>query len=251
MYVCLGANLPPGLLAEWLGSFTCHCGNTGVERRLNKSQHTMLTLEKKNLPPHLPGFELTIFRLQVLRSTNKLTWHPVACMGTVKLGTQCCERWILSSCSEPALSSSSQNFCLSRFWQLFRSKEKKKKGWLGKSDCYVFHINEEKLHHFRLTQFSVWHRFKCNIFSLDLLKTYAIFLHQDKQLSWRFFLPLNEICSFDTPKLATFLTSLCFWMCDVIFIPRQASFQTILYLEQDMQFLSRGCLAFSRYPINK
>ena len=25
-------NLPPALLAEWPGSFTCYCGNTGVER---------------------------------------------------------------------------------------------------------------------------------------------------------------------------------------------------------------------------
>ena len=25
-------NLPPTLLAEWLGSFTCYCGNMGVER---------------------------------------------------------------------------------------------------------------------------------------------------------------------------------------------------------------------------
>ena len=23
-------NLPPALLAEWPGSFTCHCANTGV-----------------------------------------------------------------------------------------------------------------------------------------------------------------------------------------------------------------------------
>ena len=38
--------------------FTCYCGNTGVERTLNKSQHTNLTLEKKILPPLLPGFEL-------------------------------------------------------------------------------------------------------------------------------------------------------------------------------------------------
>ena len=28
MFSC---NLPPALLAEWLGSFTCYCGNTGVE----------------------------------------------------------------------------------------------------------------------------------------------------------------------------------------------------------------------------
>ena len=47
--VCvLRCNLPPALLAEWPGSFTCHCGNTGVERTPNMSQHTKLTLEKKN-----------------------------------------------------------------------------------------------------------------------------------------------------------------------------------------------------------
>ena len=40
-------NLPPALLAEWLGSFTCHCGNMGVEQTPYKSQHTKLTLEKK------------------------------------------------------------------------------------------------------------------------------------------------------------------------------------------------------------
>ena len=32
-------NLPSALLAEWPGSFTYHCGNMGVERILNKSQH--------------------------------------------------------------------------------------------------------------------------------------------------------------------------------------------------------------------
>ena len=32
-------------------SFTCHCGNMGVVRTPNKSQHTKLTLEKKMIPP--------------------------------------------------------------------------------------------------------------------------------------------------------------------------------------------------------
>ena len=32
-------NLPPALSAEWPGSFTCHCGNTGVGQTWNKSQH--------------------------------------------------------------------------------------------------------------------------------------------------------------------------------------------------------------------
>ena len=44
------------LLAEWLGSFTCYCGNSGVEWILKyKSQHRRLNLEKKILPPHLQG----------------------------------------------------------------------------------------------------------------------------------------------------------------------------------------------------
>ena len=32
MRVLSSCNLPPALLAEWPGSFTCYCGNTGVER---------------------------------------------------------------------------------------------------------------------------------------------------------------------------------------------------------------------------
>ena len=48
MGVCVfRCNLPPALWRKWPGSFTCHCGNTGVERTPNKSQHTKLTLEKK------------------------------------------------------------------------------------------------------------------------------------------------------------------------------------------------------------
>ena len=39
-----------------------------MERALNKSQHTKLILEKKILPPLLPGFELTTFQSQVWSS---------------------------------------------------------------------------------------------------------------------------------------------------------------------------------------
>ena len=70
-------NLPPALLAEWQGSFTCHCGNTGLERTPNKSQHTKLTLEKKILPPLLPGFELVTRQSRVRRSTNELSRQSV------------------------------------------------------------------------------------------------------------------------------------------------------------------------------
>ena len=43
----LRRNLSPALSEEWLGSFTCHCGNTGLERTPNKSRHRKLTPEKK------------------------------------------------------------------------------------------------------------------------------------------------------------------------------------------------------------
>ena len=67
--VCMcGCNLPPALLAGWLRSFTCHCGNMGMKRTPIKSQHTKLTMEKKILPPLLLGFEVATFRLRVRRS---------------------------------------------------------------------------------------------------------------------------------------------------------------------------------------
>ena len=61
-------NLPSAILAEWPVSFTCHCGNTGVEWTPKKSQHTKLTLERKILPPPLPGFEPATFQSRVWRS---------------------------------------------------------------------------------------------------------------------------------------------------------------------------------------
>ena len=67
-------NLPPALLAEWPGSFTSHCGNTGVEQTPNKSHNTKITLEKKILPPLLLGFELATFLSWVRHFTNKLSW---------------------------------------------------------------------------------------------------------------------------------------------------------------------------------
>ena len=67
-------NLLPALLAESLGSFTCHCSNMGVEWTLNKSQPRKLTLEKKILLPLLPRFELATFRSRVWCSINKLSW---------------------------------------------------------------------------------------------------------------------------------------------------------------------------------
>ena len=42
----------------------------------NKSQHRKLTLEKKVLPPVLPGFEPATFRLRVRRSVAELSSLP-------------------------------------------------------------------------------------------------------------------------------------------------------------------------------
>ena len=80
-------NRPSALLSEWPGSFTCHCGNTGVERIPNKSRHTKLTVEKKILPLILPGFELAIFGSQVQHSNQQAlpvqyTWFSVAVQHT-------------------------------------------------------------------------------------------------------------------------------------------------------------------------
>ena len=67
----IGSHTMPGqrrkraLLAEWQGYFMCHCGNTGVERTPNKSQHTKFTIEKKILPPLMPRIELATFRSRV------------------------------------------------------------------------------------------------------------------------------------------------------------------------------------------
>ena len=90
--VCMfRCNLAPALLAEWPGSFTCHCHNTWVECRLIKSQHTKLTQrrkfslrscsqpfshesstpQKKILPPLLLGFELATFQSQVRHSNQQ------------------------------------------------------------------------------------------------------------------------------------------------------------------------------------
>ena len=77
--------LPPTLLAEWLGSFMCNCGNMGVERTLNISQHTKLTLEKKILSVLLLGFELTTFGSGVWRSYQQVI--PASSIALKKLSS--------------------------------------------------------------------------------------------------------------------------------------------------------------------
>ena len=69
VYTCLAVTCHPHFsVAERSGSFTCYCGNTGGgwgggvgDGYRNKNQHRKLTLEKKILPPILPGLEPETF----------------------------------------------------------------------------------------------------------------------------------------------------------------------------------------------
>ena len=48
--IVFSCNLPPALLAERPGSFTCHCRNTRVERTPNESQHKKMNSGKDHSP---------------------------------------------------------------------------------------------------------------------------------------------------------------------------------------------------------
>ena len=61
------------LLAEWPGYFTCHCGNKGVERTRNKSQHTKLTRGGKKYP----AASAANFRSRVRRSNQQAGKIPL------------------------------------------------------------------------------------------------------------------------------------------------------------------------------
>ena len=86
-------NLPSALLAEWLGSFMCHCGNMRVKWTPNKSKHTKLTLDKKILPLLLPGSNSQPFN-QVQRS------YQQAILALKKLELPACHQMYLATCSE-------------------------------------------------------------------------------------------------------------------------------------------------------
>ena len=75
--------LPSALLAEWPGSFTCHCGNAGMERTPNKNQYRKITLEKNILPPLLPGIKPATYRPRVRRSTNRAIPTPRSAPGSM------------------------------------------------------------------------------------------------------------------------------------------------------------------------
>ena len=61
VYTCLGVTCHQHFWQNDRGLLRATAVTRGVERIPNKSQYTKLTLEKKILPPLLPGFELATF----------------------------------------------------------------------------------------------------------------------------------------------------------------------------------------------
>ena len=87
--MCLGV---PCHLLFWQndrGLLHATAATRGCNGHRIKSQHTKLTLEKKILPPLLPGFELATFRSQVRRCNQRAIPAPMLILCTLsKLGTQ-------------------------------------------------------------------------------------------------------------------------------------------------------------------
>ena len=87
VYVCL---VVPCHLHLWQNDrdlFRATSVTRGLNGHRNKSQHRMLTMEKKVLPPLLPGLEPETFRSRVRRSNAELSPLP-------RLVTQ--HRWYVS-----------------------------------------------------------------------------------------------------------------------------------------------------------
>ena len=57
-------NLPPAHLAEWPGSFMCHCCNTGVERLLKQESEQKVDWRRKFSHRSRRGIEPATFRLR-------------------------------------------------------------------------------------------------------------------------------------------------------------------------------------------
>ena len=80
VYACLGITCHLHFWQNYPPFFSfflmCNCGNMGVERTVNKSHHTKLTLEKKILLPLLLGFKLATFLPWAWHSYQQATPTP-------------------------------------------------------------------------------------------------------------------------------------------------------------------------------
>ena len=70
VYVCLAVTCHLHFWQNDRGLLCATAVTRGRNGCRNKSQHIKLTLEKKILPPHLPGLEPGTFRSRVLRSNH-------------------------------------------------------------------------------------------------------------------------------------------------------------------------------------
>ena len=78
-------NLPRALLAEWPGSFTCHCGNTRVERTPNKSN--LSTTSPALLPTSYRGSRTLWVKRTIATCVIKIVWTWWRCQNCVSVCT--------------------------------------------------------------------------------------------------------------------------------------------------------------------
>ena len=76
MYACSGVTCHQRFWQIDRGLLRATAVTRILVRTPNKSQHSKLTLEKKILPPFLPGFELATFRSRVRRSNQQAITAP-------------------------------------------------------------------------------------------------------------------------------------------------------------------------------
>ena len=94
MYVCLGITCHLHLWQNDRGLLRATAVTQGWNGHRIKSQHIKLTLEKKILPPLLPGFELRTLRSRVRRYPGSLRAIPLRITDTACNVAQC--TWDLS-----------------------------------------------------------------------------------------------------------------------------------------------------------
>ena len=80
-------------MAEWQGSFTCHCGNTGMEWTTNKSAHDVHSGEENSpaAPAGIQTHNLSITSQALLQTSYPSIWCIILCVNTAHWNlTQMC-----------------------------------------------------------------------------------------------------------------------------------------------------------------
>ena len=87
VYVCLAATCHMHIWQNDRDLLRATAVTQGWNGYRNKSQHRKLTLEKKILPPLLPGLEPGTFRSRVRRSNHIFRLHLQLLKGTITINT--------------------------------------------------------------------------------------------------------------------------------------------------------------------